>query len=502
MNKFFRSFLKSFASAFSANESVIHFQNKYPRFSAFVKKRISTVEPRGFSFSVGIAVSILSFLYFIGIAQDVLSQDPFVAADIRIVNLVAALRNMSTANVLLFFTYLGNWQVIVSFGVVILIILWLLRRKRMAVFFFGAVASGELVYTILKQLLHRVRPDIGFSLISQSGYAFPSGHATVSIIFYGMIGFFLWRVSKRRWQKLIIVIATITLVFLIGFSRIYLGVHWSSDVIAGCTIGFSVLMLFVTYYHEIEKFSHRPEKEGVRKSFVIMVGLCLVFLEATFIYFFYHNHPLEIHESQQSPIVIIAPTLENLQSIIQGNNFSKYSETLVGQKMEPINFIIVSSKENLIHSFQQAGWLIADEPNASTLWHIAVAAVLNQNYPTAPVTPSFLNAQPDTIAFEKPTDANTVRVRHHVRFWLTNFRYGTTIVWVATASFDQGIRYFITHSIQPDVDTERDFIKDELLKIGSVEQTQELQLVPRLLGQNQSEDQFFTDGKAYIMLLR
>ncbi len=130
-----------------------------------------------------------------------------------------------------------------------------------------------------------------------------------------------------------------------------------------------------------------------------------------------------------------------------------------------------------------------------------VAAIFNQPYPTAPVTPSFLNTQPNDIAFEKPTEANTVRQRHHIRFCLTNFQWDGIPVWVATASFDDGLRYFITHKIHPDIDTERDFIKNELIGTGLVIDEKQIQLVKPLLGQNQSGDQFFTDGEAYIILL-
>ncbi|MCX6813132.1 MAG: LssY C-terminal domain-containing protein [Candidatus Azambacteria bacterium] len=500
MKNFLLSLQKSFSDAVRNNEYFIRLKQKYPRLFALIRRQLSFKEPRGPAFSIGIILSVIAFIYFLGITQDVLAHDPFVTADVRIMNLVAALRTLETAQILLFFTYLGNWQFITSLGIVILIILWLSGKKRMTIFFFGAVVSGEIIYTVLKQLLHRTRPDIGYSLIARNGYAFPSGHAVVSLIFYGMIGLFLWKLLKKRWQKLTATIAAITLVFLIGFSRVYLGAHWTSDVVAGWAVGFSILALFAAYFWELEKFN--PElKKIMRKSFIV-VGFCLLTLEGLFIYFFYRGHPLQIQKPPNRPIMVAASTFNNLQKTIQDNSFPKFSETLVGQKMEPISFIIVSSKETLKRAFQQAGWFVADEQNANTLYHLVIAAILNQSYPTAPVTPSFLNAQPNTIAFEKPTEAQTVRERHHIRFWLTNFRYDNDPVWVATASFDQNIRYFITHAIRPDIDTEREFIKDELLKTGNINKTQEIQLVPRLLGENQSGNQFFTDGKAYIIIVK
>ena len=228
----------------------------------------------------------------------------------------------------------------------------------------------------------------------------------------------------------------------------------------------------------------------------------MLIFEGIFLFFFYRSHPLIKPPSRNSEEVIILVSADP-QSIILSDNFPKFSENLVGQKMEPISFIVIGSKEELIQIFQKSGWFVADEPHRLLdLYHLAIAAIFNQPYPTAPVTPSFLNAQPNTIAFQKPTESNTVRQRHHIRFWPTDFQWDGVSVWVATASFDDGLRYLITHKIHPDIDTERDFIKGELIGTGLVKSEKQIQLVKPLLGRNQAADQFFTDGKAYMLFLR
>jgi membrane-associated phospholipid phosphatase len=503
MKKILFSFAKSFSKAMLENEYIISLSKKYPKTLTYIKRRLSLTEIYGFGFSFGILLSILFLLYFIGTIQNILlTHDPLATLDVQIMNLIAALRNLKTANVLLFFTYLGNWQIIVNAGVAIIIILWLLGKKRMAKFFFFAVVSGELIYKALQEIIHRARPDTGFSLIPQGNHAFPSGHATMSIIFYGMLGFFLLRISKRWWKKILITIITITLIFLIGFSRVYLGVHWLSDIWGGWMIGFSILAVYVAYFRELEKFKPTTEKARMRPLSISAVGFCLLILMGFFICSFYKNNPLQIPEVKTFPTVSLGTTFDDLQKEVNSEVFPKFSETLVGKQMEPISFIVIAPEEKLVSTFEKVGWFVADEPNSDTLMHTLSASILNKSYPTAPATPSFLNGQVNNIAFEKPTDTNTVRERHHIRFWLTNFQYGNTPIWVATASFDKGMRYFVTHNIKPDIDTERDFIKDELLDTNNIDNIQEIQLVPRLLGMNQSGDQFFTDGQAYIVLLK
>ncbi len=147
--------------------------------------------------------------------------------------------------IMVFFTYLGDWRVIAGLSIVAVAVLWSLRKKREAVFFAVALISGEIIKELLKLLFHRQRPDANFALISESGYSFPSGHAFMSIIFYGMICHFIYQICAKKWQKIILSITTAMLIFLIGLSRIYLGVHWVSDVLAGWIIGGAILAFFI-----------------------------------------------------------------------------------------------------------------------------------------------------------------------------------------------------------------------------------------------------------------
>ena len=154
---------------------------------------------------------------------------------------------------MIFVTYLGNWQTIVGLGIVALVVLWLLKKKREAGFLAVALVSGEIIKELLKLIFHRARPDATFALISETGYSFPSGHAFMSVIFYGMICYFIYQMCKNKSQKIILLITTAILVFLIGYSRVYLGVHWASDVLGGWLIGGAILAFFIVRLKNIEE---------------------------------------------------------------------------------------------------------------------------------------------------------------------------------------------------------------------------------------------------------
>ncbi len=161
---------------------------------------------------------------------------------------IAAFRSPGITKALIFFTYLGNWQVIVGLWIAAVIILGLLRKRRELIFLVMVLTSGVIIRTLAKLLFHRQRPDASLALIFENGYAFPSGHALMSVIFYGAITYFVYKLCKKKWQKIILSIVFVALIFLIGFSRIYLGVHWISDVIAGWLMGFSILAFFILIF--------------------------------------------------------------------------------------------------------------------------------------------------------------------------------------------------------------------------------------------------------------
>ncbi|MGE5701821.1 MAG: phosphatase PAP2 family protein [Clostridia bacterium] len=134
------------------------------------------------------------------------------------------------------FTFLGS-----ATGLIILllltVVLMLWRKKRWeALFLVVAMAGGTIFNQVLKMIFHRERPAL-HRLIEESGYSFPSGHSMSAIIFYGMLAVLLVVLVKSAVAKVFLCIGAGTLIVLIGLSRIYLGVHYPSDVLAGFAAG-------------------------------------------------------------------------------------------------------------------------------------------------------------------------------------------------------------------------------------------------------------------------
>jgi undecaprenyl-diphosphatase len=135
-------------------------------------------------------------------------------------------------------TYLGNWQAIVM--VCLLLLAYDKTRIPYGVLGSTVAIADTLLNKGLKQLFERTRPEDIVPLIEQGGYAFPSGHSVTSMAFYGMLLFLVQTRMEDRKKANALSVVLILLIALIGPSRIYLGVHYPTDVLAGWAEGIFV----------------------------------------------------------------------------------------------------------------------------------------------------------------------------------------------------------------------------------------------------------------------
>lgn len=134
-------------------------------------------------------------------------------------------------------TALGSGDVVTLIALAVLGFLLIIREWRTAVVFAVAMIGGALGSTVLKELFERPRPEIVHRMIDVSSLSFPSGHSLISAVVYPTLGALITRLVPQRALKLYVIVVALLLTFLIGFSRVYLGVHYPSDVLAGWMLG-------------------------------------------------------------------------------------------------------------------------------------------------------------------------------------------------------------------------------------------------------------------------
>ncbi len=188
---------------------------------------------------------------FLGILEDVLSGDPLVTVDRMLHQGLQGLRIPAFDYVMVGASALGDAAVVVPVFLVVLITLVLRREWRTAGYWVAAIAAAEISVKLLKFAVQRARPVSVYEGIE--GFSFPSSHATLGIVVYGFLTYLVCR-GRQRVAQFRIAVVSASVIVLIAFSRLYLGVHWFSDIVAGLSLGTAwIAFLSVAHHRAIVK---------------------------------------------------------------------------------------------------------------------------------------------------------------------------------------------------------------------------------------------------------
>jgi undecaprenyl-diphosphatase len=132
------------------------------------------------------------------------------------------------------------------FLIVLTIVLFIvIKNKKIGVSIFSNLVIVTILNQLLKGILQRPRPT-EYRIIEETGYSFPSGHSMISMAFYGYLIYLIYKYVKNKYIKWISIVVLSLLICTIGISRIYLGVHYTSDVLGGFLISISYLVIFIS----------------------------------------------------------------------------------------------------------------------------------------------------------------------------------------------------------------------------------------------------------------
>lgn len=181
----------------------------------------------------GVGVVAVLLVLFTGLALS-LHTPALIWVDHAVQTWVFALRTPTLTRIALFFTALGLTPVISPIALLAVGFLCAHHRMRASLLLVLSMLGGAGLDAVMKNWMHRLRPPAPW-LTTASGFSFPSGHAMIAVAFYGMLGYLL--IVSLGWPRRLVVPVTAVVVLLIGLSRIYLGVHYPSDVLAGFALG-------------------------------------------------------------------------------------------------------------------------------------------------------------------------------------------------------------------------------------------------------------------------
>lgn len=207
---------------------------------------------------LGVGIVMMSLSIFLKLADDVLEKET-ISVDSTIIHIIYSFRSPLLTNIMNIFSFFGG-EVFLGGVILLTIILLFKKHKKDAAAFSFILSFGLFFNLILKNMFHRPRPQF-LPLVHETTFSFPSGHAMNSFVFYISLYYFIFRKTKNKNLRIALSTISMILVLCIGISRVYLGAHYPSDVIAGYLAGliwfgmvllFKKLLLFFRLFKEYE----------------------------------------------------------------------------------------------------------------------------------------------------------------------------------------------------------------------------------------------------------
>ena len=203
---------------------------------------------------IGLAAVLAVLAAYITYQVGVVYQTNPLPLDLAVQKAFFSLRGPLLNPLVIAVTHLSDTVTIVAFCAILLI---LPNRKKYGLPVSLASLGGLAFYKPMKHIFLRARPDAALHLVKQGGFSFPSGHSVTSVIFYGLSIYLLNKHCKNDKPRRILTVICGFLALTIGPSRIYVGVHWPTDVLAGWCIGGAVLMVSVCI---LERIYYGPDR--------------------------------------------------------------------------------------------------------------------------------------------------------------------------------------------------------------------------------------------------
>lgn len=196
--------------------------------------------------SISLALLILIFigcLWCLMVLADMIFEDKDLSFDKHIFSLIHPYISASNTSIMEAVTFMGSPTLLLPAYLLLILVLLFIKKYKRDIWKVVAISvTSTAVLLLLKLLLQRVRPLVP-QISKAHGYSFPSGHSFSSVVFYGMLAYIAYKNIKNTYVKWLLITLLALLIFMIGFSRVYLNLHFASDVMAGFSLGIIWLLL-------------------------------------------------------------------------------------------------------------------------------------------------------------------------------------------------------------------------------------------------------------------
>jgi len=337
---------------------------------------------------------------FLGVLQDVLAKDPLVVADRAVYHFLQSLRTPWADNVFVAVTELGDSFVNIVLFCTVLLVLLVKRCYRAASFWALTVLGGLLAIQVLKWTIHLPRPVSIYD--GASAFSFPSGHTTMSVVLYGFLAILIVRQIGAVWRWGL-VSSVVFIAFIVGFSRLYLGAHWLSDVLGGYFIGTSwATIVGIVYLKKADKPVPKRLLAGAVFGVVLIVGGWHVTQQ--------HKNDLSFYAPRHT-----IQTMALASWLTDGwRDLPAYQIDLAGEKEQPLTIQLAGPPAELTDFLKTKGWR---QPQPLSLKSFLGMFSSSTPVEQLPVLPRLHNGRIDVVCLIQPVDETH---RWVLRLWPTD----------------------------------------------------------------------------------
>lgn len=207
-------------------------------------------------------VLCIGFGIAFGYIASAIGNESIASFDTAVIAFVQGLETPWLTSIMKVFTWIGSGYVVASIALIGFIVLYFVLHYRQQAFLLIVVIAGSVIFnSVLKNYFKRERPEI-HRILDANGFSFPSGHSMMAFALYAILAYIAWRNVRTMTSRVVLLLFTAFMIIIIGASRIYLGVHYPSDIVGGFAVSALWVTIAITVY---AYFQHKREKK--EKSF-------------------------------------------------------------------------------------------------------------------------------------------------------------------------------------------------------------------------------------------
>jgi undecaprenyl-diphosphatase len=245
MREYITQKLTQLGTSFSQSRSWKYLKKHHPKSHGFIKGRITLKDFSGLPFTLLIITIGANLLLLTKFTQKVINEKAFIDMDNAVARKLFAIRTDAVVNFFYWFTQIGRVEVVTFLVIAVIIISWWRKSTHFIIPVLVSVLGSSFSMFLGKRIFKVMRPhELSFYQIDN--YSFPSGHSAIAVAFYGLLFYFFIRHNYSFKIRITLITAAAVFILLIGFSRLYLCVHYLSDVLAGFLLGGLWLLLSIS----------------------------------------------------------------------------------------------------------------------------------------------------------------------------------------------------------------------------------------------------------------